>query len=90
MNMILFQVSLNFYRVKEILKIRSRIYILIKKVIILRKIQHVTMKSFALPFSSIEKTKHTHASAADVLHTVLEYEISIGANADIAKTKQEK
>ena len=30
------------------------------------------------------------ASAAGLLHTVLEQEISIGANADIAKTKREK
>ena len=34
---------------KEILKIRYQIYILMKKVIILRKIQ-VTMKPFAPPF----------------------------------------
>ena len=44
--MIIFQVLLNFDLVKEILKIiRCHIYILIKKVIILRKI-HVTMKFF--------------------------------------------
>ena len=42
-----------------------------KKVIILRKI-HVTMKSFVPPFSTIEKTKHIYASAADLLHRVLE------------------
>ena len=40
---IVFHVSLNFDPVKEILKIRCQIYILIKKVIILRKIQR-TMK----------------------------------------------
>ena len=47
--MIVFQVSLNFDPVKEILKIRSQVYILIKKVIILGKI-HMTIKSFAPPF----------------------------------------
>ena len=40
------------------------------KVIILRKI-HVKLKSFALPFSTIERNE-TYALAADVLHTVLE------------------
>ena len=40
--MIVFQVSLNFDPVKEILKIRCQIYMLMKKVIILWKIQ-VTM-----------------------------------------------
>ena len=45
------------------------------------------MKSFAPPQ---EETKHIHASAADLLHTVLEQEISIGTNADIAKAKREK
>ena len=42
--MIVFQVSLNFEPVKEILTIRCHIYILMKKVIILRK-THMTMKS---------------------------------------------
>ena len=37
--MIVFQVSLNFDPVKEILKIQSQIYILMKKVIILKKMQ---------------------------------------------------
>ena len=46
--MIVFQVL-----IKEILKMRCHIYILKKKVIILWKI-HVTMKSFASPFSTIE------------------------------------
>ena len=76
--------SLNFDPVKEILKIQCEIYILMKKVVILRKIK-VTMKSFAPSFSnrislslnrnkmcgneSHEKeTKHIHASAADLLH----------------------
>ena len=45
--MIIFQ-ELNFDPVKEILKIQYHIYILMKKVIILRKI-HVKMKSFAPP-----------------------------------------
>ena len=45
--MIVFQ-ELNFDPVKEILKIRCHIYILIKKVIILREI-HVKLKSFARP-----------------------------------------
>ena len=63
--MIVFQ-ELNLDPVKEILKIRCQIYILMKKVIILRKI-HVKMKSFAPPW---KETKHIHASAADLLHTV--------------------
>ena len=41
--MIVFQVSLNFDPAKEILKIRCKIYILMKEVIILRKRQ-VTIK----------------------------------------------
>ena len=45
--MIVFQ-KLNFDPVKKILKIRCHIYILKKKVIILREI-HVKMKSFAPP-----------------------------------------
>ena len=63
----LFQV-LNFDPVKEILKIQCHVYILMKKVIILRKI-HVKTKSFAPPY---KETTHVHASAADLLHTVLE------------------
>ena len=42
-----------------------------KKVIILRKI-HVTMKSFAPQSPRQKETKHIHASAANLLHTVLE------------------
>ena len=34
--------------------------------------------------------KYIHASASDLLHKVLDQEISIGANADIAKTKWDK
>ena len=49
--MIVFQVSLNFDPVKEILKILIHIYILMKKVVILRKIL-VSMKSFMLHHSS--------------------------------------
>ena len=45
--MMIFQ-ELIFDPVKEILKIRCHIYILMKKVIILRKM-HVKMKSFAPP-----------------------------------------
>ena len=37
-----------------------------------------------------KEIKHIHASAADLLHTLLEYEISIGANVDTAKTKRKK
>ena len=61
--MIVFQ-ELNFDPVNEILKIRCHIYILIKKVIILRKI-HVKMTSFAPPW---KETKHIHASAAALFH----------------------
>ena len=60
--------GIKFWSGKEILKIRFHIYILIKKVITLRKI-HVKMKFFAPPE---KETKHSHASAADLLHTVLE------------------
>ena len=77
-------VPLNFDPVKEIVKIQCRIYILMRKVIILRKI-HVTMKSFAPPFfifilfepeqkktcgnaSHEKETKHIQASAAKLLH----------------------
>ena len=63
--MIVFQ-ELNFDPVKEILKIRCHIYILMKKVIILRKI-HVEVRSFAPPY---KETKCIRASAADLLHTV--------------------
>ena len=52
--MTVFQVSLNFDPVQEILKImRCHIYILMKEVIILKKI-HVTMKSVVPPSSTIE------------------------------------
>ena len=47
--MIDFQVSLNFDPAKEILKIRCNIFILMKKVTILRKVQ-ATINSFASPF----------------------------------------
>ena len=55
MNIIIFQVSLNFDPVKKILKMRWHIFILMKKGIILRKMQHVTMNSFAPPFSTLER-----------------------------------
>ena len=47
--MILLKISLNFDPVKEILKMKCHIYILIKKMIILWKIQ-MKMKTFAPPF----------------------------------------
>ena len=43
-----------FIKLKEKLKIRCHIYISMKKGIILRKI-HAKMKSFAPPFSTIER-----------------------------------
>ena len=52
--MIVFQVSINFDPVKKILKILCHIYISMKKVIILRK-TYVTMKSFTLTISTIER-----------------------------------
>ena len=53
--MIVFQVSLNFDPGKKYLKYDvTFIYILMKKVIILRKI-HVAMKSFAPPLSTTER-----------------------------------
>ena len=50
--MIVFQVLLNFDPVKEILKIRCQIYIRMKKVTIVEKIQ-VTTKTFAPPFFNL-------------------------------------
>ena len=47
--MIVFQVLVRFDPVKEILKLRFQIYILVKKKIILSKIQ-VTMKTSVPPF----------------------------------------
>ena len=58
--------ELNFDPVKEILKIRCHIYILMEKVVSLRKI-HVKMKSFTPLY---KQTKHIHAPAADLLHPV--------------------
>ena len=60
--------ELNVDPAKKILKIRCHIYILMKRVVILRKI-HVKMKSFAPPQ---KEAKHILASAVDLLHTVLE------------------
>ena len=81
--MIVFQVSLNFDPVKEILKIQSQIYILMKKVIILKKLQMKWKLSFH-HFSTIsvwawnrktcgnerheKETQHIHAFAADLLY----------------------
>ena len=48
---------------------------------------HVTMKSTILHH---RKKLNIHLSPADLLHTLLKYEISIGANADITKTKRKK
>ena len=64
--MIVFQ-ALNFNPVNEIPKKRCRIYILMKKVIILRIMYVKMMKSLAPPK---KETKHIHLSAADLLHTV--------------------
>ena len=69
--MIIFQVSLNFDPVKEILKVQCYIYILMRKVIILREI-HVTMKFSLYHSPPYKETNHIQASAAYLLHTVLE------------------
>ena len=83
--MIDFQVSLDFDPVKEKLKIRCRVYILMKKVMILRKIK-VVMKTVTPPLPNhfslslnrkkmyvsenhARETKHIHASADNLLHT---------------------
>ena len=60
--MIVFQVSLNFDLAKEILKMQCQIYILLKKAIILKKIQ-AKMKTFTPPFFnhfslSLNRNKH--------------------------------
>ena len=81
--MIVFQVSLKVDAMKEILKIRSQIYILMKKVIILRKI-HLAMITFGPEFfnhfslslnkktcgndSHEKETKHIHVAPSDLLH----------------------
>ena len=87
--MIVFQVSLNFDPVKEILKIPRHIYILMKKVIM-----HVTMESFAPPFSTIKKlnimTLQLPIYYMLYWNIGISIRISIGANADIARTKREK
>ena len=62
--MIIFQ-ELNFDPVKEILKIRH-IYILMKKVIILRKI-NMKMKCFAPPY---KETKHSRLSCWFITYTI--------------------
>ena len=64
--MIVFQVSLNFDPVREIFKIRCQIYILMKKMIILREQKACGNERHD------KETEHIHASTADLLHTVLE------------------
>ena len=59
------------------------LYILMKKVIILKKIHE--MKSFVPRFFTIESTL-----GVDLLHTAQKQKTSIDANAGIAKMKQEK
>ena len=96
--------SLNFDSVKEILKILCQIYVLMKKVIILRKIQ-VTMKTFAPPFFNhfslslnrkkrvvmrVMRKKLNIFTLQLTIYCILEQKISIGANAGISKTKREK
>ena len=49
--MIVFQVSLKFYPVKEIVKMQCQINIVMKKVIILRKV-HAIIESYAPKFSN--------------------------------------
>ena len=67
-----FKFSLNFYPVKDVLKIRSHIYISIMKVTILCKI-HAEMKSFAPSFHTIERRPTIpDVSATDLLIIVLE------------------
>ena len=56
----------HFDPVKEILKIRCHIYILVKKVIILRNI-HVEMKSFAPPQ---KETQHTRLSCRLITYSI--------------------
>ena len=78
-----------FDTVKEILKRRCQIYNLMKKMIILRKIQFEPEQKKTGGNESHEKeSKHIHPSVA--YYYILEQEIQIGANANIAKTKREK
>ena len=95
-----FQVSLNFDSAK---KLWHQIYILTKKVIILRKIQ-VAVKTFAHHSLTIsvwaraEKTcaNESHEKELNIftlqllIYYTLELEILIGWNAGIVKTKWEK
>ena len=98
------QVSWNFDLVKEILKIRCQIYILMKQVITLRKIQ-MAMKTFARPFFNhfslslsrkkrvvmrVMRKKLNIFTLQLPIYYILEKEISISVNTDIAKTKREK
>ena len=62
--MILFQVSLNFDPVKKNTQnMMSHLHF---------NEQNDYSESFAPPFSTMNETKHIHASDADLLHTVLE------------------
>ena len=95
--MMVFQVSLNFDSAK---KLWHQIYILTKKVIILRKVQ-VAMKTFAhhsLQFEPEQKKRANESHEKELntftlqllIYYTLELEILIGWNAGIVKTKWEK
>ena len=101
--MIVFQVSLNFDYVEEILE-NMMSDLCFNEVIILRKIQ-VTMKTFTPPFFNhfslnLNRKKRVVMRALRKklyiftlqlqIYYILEQDISIDANADISKTKQEK
>ena len=94
--MIALPVLLNFGLVREILKIRCQIYVLIKRVIIPSKIQ-VTINIFAAPFSqkfslSLNRRKvvimRTMGKKVNIftfqlpIYHILEKEISVGANVE--------
>ena len=74
--MIVFQASLNFEPLKEILKIQCQIYILIMKVIILRKIQ-AALKTFTPPFFShlawTEKTCDNESHEKETTEAVVNF-----------------
>ena len=65
--MIVFQVSSNFDPVKEILKIRCHLYFNEEG-----DYSEESASENEVFCSTKTKTKHIHASAADLLHTVLE------------------
>ena len=62
--MTVFQVSLNFNPAKETLKLRCQIYILMTKLIFLRKLQ-AAMKAFTPPFSTISVWAWTEKKACE-------------------------